>query len=145
MLTARTFHEARRTVKFAVRQAFTPGNLRGKRGQRNGASQLCTAKQLFRPHGALACLGLREPRCYPAPAFPLPQSCLGHSPPPANHLQGSSFQADFIMTNVDPTRMANAIRGLAMDAVEKAKSGHPGLPMGAADIATVVFTQLTKS
>ncbi|MGH6801687.1 MAG: hypothetical protein ACRECZ_09800, partial [Methylocella sp.] len=33
--------------------------------------------------------------------------------------------------------MANAIRVLAMDAVEKAKSGHPGLPMGAADIATV--------
>jgi transketolase len=37
--------------------------------------------------------------------------------------------------------MANAIRALAMDAVEKAKSGHPGLPMGAADIATVLFTQ----
>jgi transketolase len=40
--------------------------------------------------------------------------------------------------------MANAIRGLAMDAVEKAKSGHPGLPMGAADIATVLFTQFLK-
>jgi transketolase len=47
-------------------------------------------------------------------------------------------------TQVDPTRMANAIRGLAMDAVEKAKSGHPGLPMGAADIATVLFTQFLK-
>ncbi|MCA3597229.1 MAG: transketolase [Methylobacterium sp.] len=35
--------------------------------------------------------------------------------------------------------MANAIRALAMDAVEAAKSGHPGLPMGAADIATVLF------
>ena len=33
---------------------------------------------------------------------------------------------------------------LAMDAVEKAKSGHPGLPMGAADIATVLFTQFLK-
>jgi transketolase len=40
--------------------------------------------------------------------------------------------------------MANAIRGLAMDAVEKAKSGHPGLPMGAADVATVLFTQFLK-
>jgi transketolase len=40
--------------------------------------------------------------------------------------------------------MANAIRGLAMDAVEKAKSGHPGLPMGAADMATVLFTQFLK-
>jgi transketolase len=48
------------------------------------------------------------------------------------------------MTQVDHTRMANAIRALAMDAVEKAKSGHPGLPMGAADIATVLFTQFLK-
>ncbi|UGA44224.1 transketolase [Bradyrhizobium quebecense] len=48
------------------------------------------------------------------------------------------------MTQVDHTRMANAIRGLAMDAVEKANSGHPGLPMGAADIATVLFTKFLK-
>ena len=40
--------------------------------------------------------------------------------------------------------MANAIRALSMDAVEKAKSGHPGLPMGAADIATVLFTKVLK-
>ena len=40
--------------------------------------------------------------------------------------------------------MANAIRALAMDAVEKAKSGHPGLPMGTADIATVLFTKVLK-
>src|SRR5580693_7739137 len=33
------------------------------------------------------------------------------------------------MTHVEHSRMANAIRGLAMDAVEKAKSGHPGLPL----------------
>src|SRR5687767_6169538 len=41
-------------------------------------------------------------------------------------------------------RMANAIRALAMDAVEQAKSGHPGLPMGAADIATVLFSRFMK-
>jgi transketolase len=41
-------------------------------------------------------------------------------------------------------RMANALRALAMDAVEQAKSGHPGLPMGAADIATVLFTRFLK-
>lgn len=42
------------------------------------------------------------------------------------------------------TRMANAIRFLAMDAVEKANSGHPGLPMGAADVATVLFSRYLK-
>jgi transketolase len=40
--------------------------------------------------------------------------------------------------------MANAIRALAMDAVEKAKSGHPGMPMGMADVATVLFTRYLK-
>jgi len=44
---------------------------------------------------------------------------------------------------IDPARlrpMANAIRALTMDAVEAAKSGHPGMPMGMADVATVLFT-----
>ena len=40
--------------------------------------------------------------------------------------------------------MANAIRALAMDAVEQAKSGHPGMPMGMADVATVLFTRFLK-
>jgi len=40
--------------------------------------------------------------------------------------------------------MANAIRALAMDAVEKAKSGHPGMPMGMADVATVLFVRFLK-
>jgi len=40
--------------------------------------------------------------------------------------------------------MANAIRFLAVDAVEKAKSGHPGLPMGAADVGTVLFRDVLK-
>lgn len=41
-------------------------------------------------------------------------------------------------------QMANAIRFLAIDAVEKAQSGHPGMPMGMADIATVLFSQFLK-
>ena len=46
------------------------------------------------------------------------------------------------MTDTDKhSNMANAIRFLSMDAVQKAKSGHPGLPMGAADVATVLFSQ----
>ncbi|HWT30700.1 MAG TPA: transketolase, partial [Propylenella sp.] len=40
--------------------------------------------------------------------------------------------------------MANAIRVLSMDAVQAANSGHPGLPMGAADVATVLFTKHLK-
>jgi transketolase len=48
------------------------------------------------------------------------------------------------VSRADHDRMANAIRALAMDAVEQAKSGHPGLPMGAADVATVLFTQFLK-
>ena len=41
-------------------------------------------------------------------------------------------------------RLANAIRGLAMDAVEAANSGHPGMPMGMADAATALFTRHLK-
>jgi transketolase len=40
--------------------------------------------------------------------------------------------------------MANAIRALAMDAVQQADSGHPGMPMGMADVATVLFTKFLK-
>ncbi|HET7086897.1 MAG TPA: transketolase [Rhizomicrobium sp.] len=40
--------------------------------------------------------------------------------------------------------LANAIRALSMDAVETAKSGHPGLPMGMADVATVLFSRFLK-
>ena len=42
------------------------------------------------------------------------------------------------------TKMANAIRALAMDAIEKAKSGHPGMPMGMADVATVLWRQFLR-
>src|SRR3954468_1802440 len=41
-------------------------------------------------------------------------------------------------------QLANAIRVLAMDAVQAAKSGHPGMPMGMADIATVLFSEFLR-
>jgi transketolase len=48
------------------------------------------------------------------------------------------------MNDVSPRMMANAIRALSMDAVQKANSGHPGLPMGAADVATALFGDILK-
>lgn len=47
-------------------------------------------------------------------------------------------------TTLDFKVMANAIRALSMDAVQKANSGHPGMPMGMADVATVLFSKYLK-
>jgi transketolase len=49
--------------------------------------------------------------------------------------------------NLDPARlgsMANAIRALSMDAVQAANSGHPGMPMGMADVATVLYSKFLR-
>ncbi|MXO68102.1 transketolase [Altererythrobacter marinus] len=49
--------------------------------------------------------------------------------------------------SLDPTRlapMANAIRALSMDAVQAAKSGHPGMPMGMADVAAVLWSKYLR-
>ena len=48
------------------------------------------------------------------------------------------------ITQTDLKQMANAIRALSMDAVERAKSGHPGMPMGMADVATVLYAKFLK-
>ncbi len=45
---------------------------------------------------------------------------------------------------VSEQQMANAIRALAMDAVQAANSGHPGMPMGMADVATVLYSKFLK-
>ncbi len=50
---------------------------------------------------------------------------------------GATMQADH-------DAMANALRALAMDAVQKANSGHPGMPMGMADVATVLVSRFLK-
>jgi transketolase len=45
---------------------------------------------------------------------------------------------------IAPKQLANAVRALSMDAVQAANSGHPGMPMGMADVATVLFTRYLK-
>jgi transketolase len=58
-------------------------------------------------------------------------------------ITAEDFARDTVLP-VDLREMANAIRALSMDAVERAKSGHPGMPMGMADVATVLFTRFLK-
>ncbi len=54
-------------------------------------------------------------------------------------------QAEILARPPTPAwHMANAIRALAIDAVEAAKSGHPGMPMGMADVATALWTRFHK-
>ena len=55
-----------------------------------------------------------------------------------------SLTEDRVLPKATHQDMANAIRALAMDAVQKADSGHPGMPMGMADVATVLFTRFLK-
>jgi transketolase len=61
-------------------------------------------------------------------------------------MNDAPFQIPWRRAAVPPTveDAANAIRALAMDAVERAKSGHPGLPMGMATVAAVLFTRCLK-
>ncbi|MCJ7598299.1 MAG: transketolase [Methyloceanibacter sp.] len=55
-----------------------------------------------------------------------------------------SLTEDRVLPKATHQDVANAIRALAMDAVQKADSGHPGMPMGMADVATVLFTRFLK-
>jgi transketolase len=94
-----------------------------------------------------------------------PKRRAGHIDSSGAHAIHSGKQAFFMSGNVSSTaavappmrrgqaaaasavaheRLANALRALAMDAVERANSGHPGMPMGMADVATVLFMRFLK-
>ena len=59
-------------------------------------------------------------------------------------MEADTLMQDQALQAASHQDMANAIRALAMDAVQKADSGHPGMPMGMADVATVLFTRFLK-
>jgi transketolase len=64
---------------------------------------------------------------------------------PTNENPALAMQAAILARPATPERrMADAIRALAIDAVEKAKSGHPGMPMGMAEVATVLWSRFHK-
>jgi transketolase N-terminal domain/subunit len=63
---------------------------------------------------------------------------------PGRSREQTPFKETFMPNNPARQDMANAIRALAMDAVEAAKSGHPGMPMGMADAATALFADHLK-
>jgi transketolase len=63
---------------------------------------------------------------------------------PASGLSGAAEPIAGASMQPTDRRLANAIRALAMDAVEAANSGHPGMPMGMADAATALFTRHLK-
>src|ERR687885_2161444 len=62
----------------------------------------------------------------------------------AGRSRGPDRRRSLTMPGTDLRRMANAIRFLSMDAIERAGEGHPGTPLGAADIATALFTRHLK-
>src|SRR5215207_4620389 len=63
---------------------------------------------------------------------------------PSARIQSPMPSSRELAGQVTDNDMANAIRALAMDAVQAAKSGHPGMPMGMADVATVLFREALR-
>ena len=105
--------------------------------------RICIGRLPCYPVAVIAGIGAALPRFHLVPHMTMPDRLSAASAnlveAPRMSAAGSSPSA-----RADHDQMANAIRALAMDAVEQAKSGHPGLPMGAADVATVLFTRFLK-
>jgi len=75
------------------------------------------------------------------PFAPLPSQARGFPQSPPLVMLDSTAASHDRTTPVRDADMANAVRALAMDAVEQAKSGHPGMPMGMAEIAVALWTR----
>ncbi|MCL4710417.1 MAG: transketolase [Pseudorhodoplanes sp.] len=120
-----------RPQKYVLAQGFKTGSLKGALSGVNA----CGAASVQRCAQGGSRFGLPVSACYVRAPTPI----SGALPP--RNLQAPPVTA---ISRADHDRMANAIRALAMDAVEQAKSGHPGMPMGTADIATVLFSRFLK-
>src|SRR5690349_24167631 len=106
---------------------------------------------LYRPFSPVECRG-KSPVVHEPTATQLSdsrqaltpgiRSLMGDASPALSHGRNDPDRR----RTMQPTdrRLANAIRALAMDAVEAANSGHPGMPMGMADAATALFTRHLK-
>src|SRR4051794_7685249 len=94
---------------------------------------------MVRPRLTRGCAVLRSPHSHDPRTY-----CAHRIIRPSPILEQAVPEAAMAIDRVAHADLANAVRALAMDAVEQAKSGHPGLPMGAADIATVLFARHLK-
>src|SRR4029078_13531569 len=73
-----------------------------------------------------------------------PHSMSAKASPTAAAAPVERREQPVLCSPIPQSAMPNAIRALAMDAVEQAKSGHPGMPMGMADVATMLFARFLK-
>src|SRR4030088_1009379 len=131
----------------SARQAVRVRTLRCVTACRQRATGTCPPSCAWRARQRLAFFDSPRPRARASKEQPLGPARTSPKFSPAvavAHRTATPDDGPAPLSRAQHDRMANAIRALAMDAVEQAKSGHPGLPMGAADIATVLFTRFLK-
>ena len=132
--------------------AFLVARPSGERALDPLQSALCSLQRLSEPaivHGVMAtAIGAasasidgRFPRRNHAARFDAAREAANGLPATGPESLGRSSPIDGDWMQPTQRRLANAIRALAMDAVEAANSGHPGMPMGLADAATALFTR----
>src|SRR6185312_9403398 len=91
------------------------------------------------PPPSIECVARLKEAAWAAPEAAV---CLTRLGAACEAVSPASFPGETL--SVPPLTMANAIRALSMDAVHRAKSGHQGMPLGMADVATVLWTRILK-